>query len=157
MPPYPWNQPATWPAWQALLPHLLAVTDNTGISDTVADHVDSLLDRMASYLQTRGDPRAARPHFERAYRQSRARLGDDHPDTLAAATNLALDLQDLGQHQQAHDLNQDTLDRKRRILGQDHPDTLRTAGNLVHDLRALGQHEQASELEQEVARSRRRG
>jgi hypothetical protein len=63
----------------------------------------------------------------------------------------------LGQYQQAHDLNQDTVNRSRRVLGEDHPDTLISASNLARDLRELGQHEQASELEQEVARYRRRG
>jgi hypothetical protein len=63
----------------------------------------------------------------------------------------------LGQYQQAHDLNQDTVNRSRGVLGEDHPDTLISASNLARDLRELGQHEQASELEQEVARYRRRG
>ena len=50
-------------------------------------------------------------------------LGQDHPDTLTAAHNLATDLRELGEVQAARDLDQDTLDRRRRVLGQDHPDT----------------------------------
>jgi hypothetical protein len=152
----PWNQPATWPAWQALLPHVLAVTDNTGVSDTVVDDVDWLLDRMATYLKTRGDSRAARRHFERAYRERRARLGEDHPDTLLSANNLALDLQDLGQYQQTYNLNQDILDRRRRLLGEDHPDTLSSANNLAFDLRDLGKYQQAHDLNQDTLDRRRR-
>ena len=52
---------------------------------------------------------------------SRRVLGDDHPDTLTSANNLANDLRALGDVQAARDLDQDTLDRRRRVLGDDHP------------------------------------
>ena len=60
--------------------------------------------------------------------------GEDHPDTLTSASNLANDLRALGEVQAARDLDQDTLDRKRRVLGEDHPDTLTSANNLAADL-----------------------
>jgi hypothetical protein len=41
-------------------------------------------------------------------------LGEDHPDTLASASNLALDLGAPGEHQAARERNEDTLDRGRR-------------------------------------------
>ena len=37
-------------------------------------------------------------------------LGDDHPSTLISASNLAIDLRELGELQAARDLDQDTLD-----------------------------------------------
>ena len=49
------------------------------------------------------------------------------------------DLANLGEHQAARDLDEDTLARRRRVLGADHPDTLRSASNLAADLRALGE------------------
>ena len=49
-------------------------------------------------------------------------LGEDHPSTLASASNLAADLRALGEVQAARDLDQDTLDRRRRVLGDDHPE-----------------------------------
>ena len=51
-------------------------------------------------------------------------LGEDHPDTLASANNLAIDLHALGEYEQARALDEDTLARRRRVLGEDHPDTL---------------------------------
>ena len=66
-------------------------------------------------------------------------LGDDHPDTLASANNLAVDLSNLGERQAARELDEDTLARSRRVLGDDHPDTLSSANNLAGDLRALGE------------------
>ena len=49
-------------------------------------------------------------------------LGEDHPDTLFSAHNLAVDLRKLGEVRAARDLTRDTLDRRRRVLGQDHPE-----------------------------------
>ena len=66
-------------------------------------------------------------------------LGDDHPDTLSSASNLAIDLRNLGEYQAARELDEDTLARRRRVLGEDHPDTLTSASNLAADLRALGE------------------
>ena len=62
-------------------------------------------------------------------------LGEDHPDTLRSASNLAIDLSYLGEYQAARELDEDTLARRRRVLGEDHPDTLRSASNLAIDLR----------------------
>jgi hypothetical protein len=66
-------------------------------------------------------------------------LGDDHPDTLRTASNLANDLHQLGDHHAARELDEDTLARRRRVLGEDHPHTLHSAENLAEDLRALGE------------------
>ena len=66
-------------------------------------------------------------------------LGEDHPDTLSSANNLAIDLRELGEYQAARELDEDTLARRRRVLGEDHPDTLSSANNLAVDLRALGE------------------
>jgi tetratricopeptide (TPR) repeat protein len=156
VPPDPWNQLATWPTWQRLLPHVLVVTHPDQAVDAIASETDWLLVRMASYLHTRGDPRAARPHFERAHADYLTLLGSDHPDTLSAANNLANALRDLGEYTEARDLNRDTFERRCRILGEDHPDTLRTAGSLSTDLFALAEYEQARELDHDTLdRSRR--
>jgi hypothetical protein len=69
-------------------------------------------------------------------------LGDDHPDTLTSASWLAAELRELGEYQQARELDEDTVARRRRVLGDDHPDTLTSAANLATDLRALGQPEE---------------
>jgi hypothetical protein len=79
-------------------------------------------------------------------------LGENHPDTLTSATNLAADLRALGEHEQARQLSEDTLIRYHRVLGENHPDTLTSATNLAADLRTLGEHEQARELEEWVKR-----
>jgi Tetratricopeptide repeat len=67
-------------------------------------------------------------------------LGEDHPDTLASAGNLAVSLRAAGEYQAARELDEDSLARRRRILGEDHPDTLASASGLAISLRAVGGH-----------------
>jgi hypothetical protein len=102
----PWNNPAVSPTWRQLLPHVLAITDATRNLHPVVDDVAWLLDRAALYLATRGEPLAARPLAQRRYRRI---LGDDHPDTLTSAHNLAAGLSQLGEQEQARRLDEDTL------------------------------------------------
>jgi hypothetical protein len=151
VPAEPWDDPASWPAWRQLLPHVLAVTDPTHPTDPDDTlEVTWLLDRAATYLQTRGEPRPARALFERAYQLYSGRLGEDHLDTLASANNLARDLYALGEYQQARELDEDTLTRKRRVLGEEHPDTLASANHLALDLWALGEYQQARDLDEDT-------
>jgi tetratricopeptide repeat protein/uncharacterized protein DUF4062/NB-ARC domain-containing protein len=152
----PWNNPANWPIWRQLLPHVLAVTDPVHHTNPDPLEVAWLLDRAATYLQTRGEPRPARELFQRAHQLRRDKLGEDHPDTLDSANNLALDLHALGEYQQARTLNEDTLTRYRRVLGEDHPRTLVSASNLALDLHALGEYQQARTLQEDTLTRKRR-
>jgi len=49
-------------------------------------------------------------------------LGPDHPNTLVAAANVALDMQALGDEQEAAALRADVIQRYRSILPPDHID-----------------------------------
>jgi len=120
----PWNNPSTWGDWQEMLPHVLAATDPDRPLEEVHDEVAWLLGRAGAYHHTRGEVQAALPLLTRAYNSRRARLGDEHPDTLASANNLAFGLFTAGEYQQSRTLNEDTLARHRRIHGDDHPRTL---------------------------------
>jgi Tetratricopeptide repeat/Domain of unknown function (DUF4062)/NB-ARC domain len=153
----PWYNPQTWPVWRQLLPHVLVATHPHRTLTGVEQELVWLLDRAGVYLLTRGESALARPLFERALDLRRSRLGDDHPDTLASAHNLAADLRVLGQYELARQLGEDTLIRRRRVLGADHPDTLDSATYLVVTcLRALGLYEQGRQLaEDTLTRCRR--
>jgi tetratricopeptide (TPR) repeat protein len=156
VPDDPWDNPTTWPAWRQLLPHVLVAIDPHRNLTTAEQDVAWLFDRAASYLQIRGEPGPARPLFERALDLRRSQLGVDHPDTLESAGNLAVILWELGQHEQACQLNEDTLTRRRRVLGGDHPHTLESAASLAATLSTLGQYEAARQLgEDTLTRCRR--
>ena len=156
VPDDPWDNPPTWPTWRALLPHVLAATDTHRHLESVNDDATWLLDRAATYLQTRGEPGPALPLLERTLTERRRVLGENHPDTLTSANNLAADLHALGEYERARQLNEDTLTRRRRVLGEDHPDTLESANNLALHLHELGEHEQARQLDEDTLARRRR-
>ncbi|MEU0039417.1 tetratricopeptide repeat protein [Streptomyces sp. NPDC006333] len=73
-------------------------------------------------------------------------LGDDHPDTLTSANNLASALASLRQFTEAELLLKDTRARSRRVLGVDHPDTQKATENLAQVLIALGRPFEAHKL-----------
>ena len=75
---------------------------------------------------TLSETQAARELAEDTLTRRRRALGEDHPDTLVSATNLAVILRALGETQAARELAEDTLTRRRRTLGEDHPDTQRS-------------------------------
>jgi tetratricopeptide (TPR) repeat protein len=150
------TDPDGWPIWRRLLPHVLAAAGQDDALDAVPAAATRLLDRAATYLLVRGELQAALAPFERAYGVRREKFGDDHPDTLTSASNLALNLLWLGEYQRARALDEDTLPRRRRILGEDHPDTLTSASQLASNLFGLGHIPQARELQEEMLSRRRR-
>jgi len=87
---------------------------------------------------TGDDGRAQVQLDEDTLARRRRDLGEDHPDTLAAASNLAVSLRAAGEYRAARELDEDTLARRRRVLGEDHPDTLASADGLALSLRAVG-------------------
>ncbi len=144
--------PATWPRWAQLTPHVLAA--DLAATDTPA--LRELAGHTCWYLLERGDIRTAHDLASGLHQQWRDRLGEDHPHTLTAAHYLAWTLLEMGRHAESRDLNQDTLTRRRRILGADHPDTLFSAHNLAINLRRLGDVQAAHDLNQDtLARHRR--
>ena len=62
---------------------------------------------------------------------SRRVLGDEHPETLTSAGNLALSLSEQGKHAEAERIHREVLGARRRVLGDEHPDTLTSANNLA--------------------------
>ncbi|HEY6310673.1 MAG TPA: tetratricopeptide repeat protein, partial [Streptosporangiaceae bacterium] len=83
-------------------------------------------------------------------------LGEDHPDTLTSADNLAMILGRVGEHRAARELGEDTLARRRGVLGEDHPDTLTAAFILAAELSELGEYQAARELAKDILARRRR-
>jgi hypothetical protein len=146
------EDPAAWPRWARLLPHLLAADPAATTSDDLREQANS----AAWYLLMRGDTRLGHDFADQLYQQWRSQLGGDDPATLRAATSLSEALRGLGRYAAARDLDQDTLDRRRRLYGDDHFRTLESANNLTNDLRALGEVQAARDLDQDTLDRRRR-
>ena len=71
-----------------------------------------------------GEEQAARELAEDILARRRRVLGEDHPDTLAAAFQLVCALTGLGEYHAARELNDDIIARRRRLLGDEHPETM---------------------------------
>ncbi|MFE2594341.1 tetratricopeptide repeat protein [Streptomyces anthocyanicus] len=82
-------------------------------------------------------------------------LGEDHPDTLAAANRLAGCLVGLRKYAEARDLFADLLPRCQRALGREDPLTLTVVSNLGGCLSALGAHEEARRQCEDIVRRSR--
>jgi hypothetical protein len=133
------SDPATWPAWAGLLPHILATDPATSSSPAAR----KLAADAAHYLLQRGDIRAAFDLAQSLHQHWEHRLGPGHPDTLTAAHRLAHAHTQQGHYQQARQLDETTLARRRRVLGDDHPDTLQSAHSLAAGLANLGEYQAA--------------
>lgn len=93
-----------------------------------------------------GDYAAAQPHLERAWELRRQVLGEEHPDTLSTAHNLALVYQDQGQYSKALQLLLRDLEVSRRVRGPEHTDTLQTMNTLAALYHELNQTAEAEAL-----------
>jgi hypothetical protein len=140
--------PATWPRWARLMPHLLAADP----AATSSPALRQLACDACTYLMARGETRTAHDLASDLRQRWRDRLGD-HEHTWAAARALAWALVAMGRHDEARALDQDTLDRRRRILGQDHPDTLYSAITLAANMDC---HADARDLAQDTLERYRR-
>jgi hypothetical protein len=146
------NDPATWPAWADLLPHLRTLD----LAGTVDEKLAWQAGRAVFYLLRRGEVRAGLAMIEPLFQAWLERFGPDARPSLWAASYLGQALNANGRHRQAADLEQDLLVRLRAQYGDDHPETLTAAKNLARDLRALGEHQRARDLDEDTLTRRRR-
>jgi hypothetical protein len=84
--------PATWPRWARLIPHLLAA----GPAATASPGLRWMACNACWYLLARGDTRTAHDLATGLCQQWRERLGDDDEHTRAATHYLAWSLRDMG-------------------------------------------------------------
>ena len=101
-------------------------------------------------LRSRGParPGAEAPRGDPGARK--AKLGPDHPDTLASMHNLAWSYNGAGQHDRATKLFEETLALMKAKLGPDHPDTLICMYSLAISYAAAGQYDRAIKLHEET-------
>jgi tetratricopeptide (TPR) repeat protein/tRNA A-37 threonylcarbamoyl transferase component Bud32 len=80
----------------------------------------------------------------------KAKLGPDHPDTLASMDNLATSYAAVGRYADALKLYEETLQLCKAKLGPDHPNTLATMNNLSTSYAAVGRYASAVKLNEET-------
>ncbi|MEV4756101.1 FxSxx-COOH system tetratricopeptide repeat protein [Micromonospora sp. NPDC049559] len=146
-----------WPRYQMLWPHL-EVTERAQREALESDDPalwELLVDRVR-YVWLRGGLVQGGELARRIDQVWSERIGsgpeaDSHPlrtPLLRLRFNLANILREQGRFDEAHALDEATLEQQRQLLGESHTDTLMTAGGLAADLRALGFYGQALERDQ---------
>jgi hypothetical protein len=138
--------PATWPRWARLMPHVLAAD----LAATDSPRLRELTRYACWYMLERGDTRTPYALMSRLRLEWSGRLGEDHEHVLMAAHYLAWALLEMGRFAESRELNQEILERRRRVLGEDHSDTLHSAHNLAIDLRMLGEVQAARDLDHDT-------
>ena len=143
--PHP-EDPAGWPAWRMLLPHIDALASHappeadTETIDALASHAPPeadtetmayLLNQAGRFLDIQGQPGRAAGHLRHALTGYARVLGEDHPDTLTSRNNLAAAYRAAGDLGRAIPLYEQTLADSARVLGEDHPQTKIVRGNLA--------------------------
>jgi tetratricopeptide (TPR) repeat protein len=125
------ERPASWPRYAIITPHIQALAP--GQDEPADDEPESfrqLLLSVTRYLFSSAQYAAGRALVEGAYGRWSRTLGENHPETLQSATNLATFWWHLANKDRARALLADTLDRCRRQFGDDHPKTLGMENNL---------------------------
>lgn len=102
------RDPAQWPTWRTLLPHIDALVDHT---DPATDNATTshLLSHTACFLQDQGGLRHAINYYERALTTGLRLHGPDHADTLGFRGNLAYAYESAGDLGRAIPLHEQTL------------------------------------------------
>lgn len=112
--------------------------------------VGSFATHAASALWDWGHHALAAELFGWLASASARRFGDEYPGALASWANLAMMYRELGNYEQAKQLQERILEPMRRALGPDHVDTLGTINNLAVTRYELGDYAGAAELYAEV-------
>jgi len=98
------------------------------------------------YVEAWGDTARAEMLTRSALATIRLSLGNEHPRTAWAMTDLAGLLSARGKHEEAVDLSRKALDIMQRAYGADHPNSANVAGQMVAVYRRAGRLAEAERL-----------
>ncbi|WP_371614234.1 tetratricopeptide repeat protein [Streptomyces sp. NBC_00454] len=155
--PMSWREPASWPQWRSLIPHIDALVRNAPDSDDLPDTAD-LLNQAGGYLHSQGLADRAVPHHERALAFRERKLGPDHPRTSDSLNNLAAARQAIGDLAGAVELFERAIAVTEQQMGKDHPLSIGSRSNLAGVILEAGDVGRATAMyEQALADSIRLG
>ncbi|MFD0265332.1 tetratricopeptide repeat protein [Streptomyces sp. NPDC127106] len=155
--PTSWRDPASWPLWRSLLPHIDALVQNAPASADLPATAD-LLNHAGGYLHGQGLGNRAVPHLERALAFRERNLGPHHHRTSDSLNNLAAARQAIGDLAGAIELFERALAVIERHMGEDHPLSVGTRSNLAGVVLESGDVRRATAMfEQALADSVRLG
>lgn len=138
------TSPANWPAYDALLPHVIS-------SGAVTDHdpgVRTLVLNEAIMLNIRGEYQSALDISAAAIAAWSGVLVDHDHDLVLARREQGTALRSMNQFAEALAVQKASYDLALSHLGPDHPDTILSLSGLAANYRRLGNYAAARELAQ---------
>ncbi|MFB9360705.1 tetratricopeptide repeat protein, partial [Actinoplanes nipponensis] len=145
-PANPGGDPAGWPRWRDLLPHITTLTNHLPHSTDTA--LGRLLNETGVFERSQGLYQQAELHSTQALAITEAARGSEHPDVAVCLGNLAVSYSALGRAGEAVPLFRRALAITEAALGPEHPSVAIRLGNLAGSYRALGRAGEAVPLEQ---------
>ncbi|MFJ8692772.1 tetratricopeptide repeat protein [Streptomyces roseolilacinus] len=149
------QDPATWPTWRALTPHIDALHNHASSAPDNGDTA-SVLNEAGLFHLHQGDTGRAITYYERALALNERDRGETDPDTLTVRNNLARAYEHQGDVARAIALLENTLRDRERVLGADDPATLSTRNNLAMAYQSAGDVDRALPLYERTLRDRLR-
>jgi tetratricopeptide (TPR) repeat protein len=110
----------------------------------------ALLVWIGRYSYERGEYSHAHEAFTLGLQTLRHFIGEEHPSTLTAMSNLVANHLARGDLSSAQSGVEHVLDARQRILGDEHPETVQTMNNLGQILKAQGEFNGARQWAQQV-------
>ena len=147
--------PATWPQWQKLVPHVVALASVETAATLHAAQLVATLNRTCDFLASAGSPLTAMDLATRAVAVSASFLDLDDPDTVRAGGyargHLANSYWSTGRTGEAIFLEEQIAADYERLLGPDDPDTVRAQDNLALSYLSAGRTGEAIALGEQIA------
>lgn len=150
-----WQNPAGWPTWRRLLPHIDAIAGHLADDEGQVPPL-ALWTATANVLLDQGLVERALGYFLRALADGQRVDGPDHPDNLALRHNLGHAYTIAGDHAEAISTLEQSVSDRERVIGSDHPDTLTSRNSLATAYMAAGDHPRAIALLERTVSDRRR-
>jgi tetratricopeptide (TPR) repeat protein len=142
-----------------LVPHVMAnfatLAGASGTSDQAAGSILDELLRVGAFITDIGRLAEGCAIEKHVWSERRRILGEEHPNTILAMSNLASTLRDLGQLDEAAKMLREVLEKRKRILGEKHPNTISAMNNLAIMLEDQGQLDEAAKMKNEVLEKRK--
>ncbi|KAH8804492.1 violaceus kinesin [Xylogone sp. PMI_703] len=135
--------------WTMYLPHATHLLTSKDLSKHDRK-VILLSDNVGKCLYSNGEYLEAEQMYQQTLNLKTTVLGDNHPDTLKSAANLAEALSHRGQYKAAERMHRKTLEARKRILGKRHPDVMVSMQYLAQVLVLQGRLIEAEQMHRET-------
>jgi hypothetical protein len=154
------EDPAMRPVWQLLVPHTAVVfaslSSEPDCPDDAAVAAAYAAQMTARFQAEQGFHAAAEAEYRDVLAVRLRVQGPDHPHTLAARHQIALEMAARGDHAAAEAEFRDVLAALLRVRGPDHPDTLTARHQIALEMAEQGDHAAAEAEFRDVLAARLR-